>query len=222
MALAQQQFAVSAVSSSSSSSIPTSAAGGGVGCTTPVQTSASTCNGGACCEIKQRVTLCPDYTIATATVNGAEGACCVVLKNTQTRRLVPFCATATPTTKALGSGSGSIARRFPAGVRVWLDPRCEASSPTTAAKAGAAAAASSNPAAVMACTATFPALPPGFEPLTAHSRGAVALRAGRPGPFKDPSALAPCAHASYGRLLQTLSVDKATGALTFGVTCTAS
>lgn len=204
------------------------------GCATPVKTTTTTCAGGLCCDVEQRVAACADRTVATARINGAEGACCVVLRERQSGRLVPFCATPAPL-------AGGRARVFPAGVAVALEPRCEAADALGALGAGVGATAGSSAggvtaagsssttvapasAAVFGCTATFRALPAGFEPLQAHNRSAtLVMRAGRPGPWRDPKELAPCGGAAFGRLAQTLAgVDAASGATTFAVACTAA
>lgn len=84
----------SATASSSSAAFNAANAAGG-GCATPLKTTSSSCANGACCEIAQRITLCPDHTTALASINGAEGACCVVLHHNKNGPAA-FCSTPSP------------------------------------------------------------------------------------------------------------------------------
>jgi len=155
--------------------------------------------------VKQRVTLCPHHTTALAEINGAEGACCVVLADKGTGRPTAFCATPV----ALPG-----ARQFPGGVSVSLSPDCA----TDHATGGAAG--------VLACSATFTKLPRGYTLLPPHtqSRGkAIGMVAGKAAPWMVDGkgvALAPCGHERYSRFSQVAEWTKG-GATTFTVTCMA-
>ncbi|GBF95809.1 hypothetical protein Rsub_08245 [Raphidocelis subcapitata] len=188
----------SSVSSSSSSSVGPRAAALNAppACTNLVKTSTSSCAGGVCCDIAQRVTACPDHTTAVADINGAPSACCVVLVSKKTGLPTPFCATAKPRNGA---------RTFPARVAVSLDPRC-------AAAPGGAAAAS------LACSARFEKLPHGYA-LPAKSGVAVSMAAGKAGPWAARG-LSPC-QGAFTRFTQTATVEKGTRATLFSVQCAA-
>jgi hypothetical protein len=191
--------APSTATASAHSSAPAGAAAGAAPrCVTLTETSSESCAGGACCAIKQRVTSCPDHTTALFSVNGAQGACCVVLANKRSGRPAAFCAT--PEAKWRG------ARTFPPGVAITLHPECTAGGPNGA------------PAASVSCTATFPELPRGFG-LPPASLPAITY-AGTSEPW-SASGLAPCGHGAFQRFSQAITLDKGSGAATFTVTCSA-
>ncbi|KIZ07825.1 hypothetical protein MNEG_0115 [Monoraphidium neglectum] len=170
--------------------------GGGGGpsgeCQTVTQTSSSSCASGNCCEVKQRVTLCPKHTSALASINGNVGSCCVVLASKANGAPTAFCAA--PTTK----GGSQL---FPSGVAVTLLPDC---SSTPAGSAGS-----------LTCTAFFAKLPRGYT--LPPTRANLAIGAGV-APWTGE--LPPCGNGGYRGFRQTAVVDKA-GAITFTSKCIA-
>jgi hypothetical protein len=203
-------------------------------CSTVTQTSSTSCAGPTCCAVKQRVTLCPSHTTALAEINGARGACCIVLRRKHSGVPAAFCATPSALPGAW---------RFPAGVAVTLAPDC------TTTPEGA-------PAGVLSCSATFAKLPRGYALLPFHmddrTRGkAVGMTAGKAAPWvavnasssaasssntgsagatagsssqraassaQAPVLLSPCGHASYSKFTQVAEWVK-DGPTTFTVTC---